>query len=1497
MPYYREIGGPFFEELQMLLEQGRHVALLGPREGGKSLVLSQVRRAAGRRPLEIRPRVVQLRWRGRRRNAEHFLRDLAERLGVPDSQPGGGHRTLAGRLEDLFRQRAERCLDQAWVFVQDVLGFPAPMARDMLRAFQACYEDLNCRSRMAVIVTGETDFLPLTYETTSPYRHATQFLVSGVDRRMAAEFFCRRRMGQPIGMPLAAGGAPPELEDQIEPAAFDYLYHQTGGNPHLLQEIIVSAGRYPHPLRHADLTRPWGRREAEKCVGAFLNRFMAEDYSSRRTLRDVERNPEAFDLLLDIVAQGDGRVVIPGLSPHPLEVSGVVYRDEERRAHIACPIWRRFLERLRRRQRLADVYARQHRWDKAWSGYEGAPRRQRDRPISGEPSDRLRSVLSEWQKSLGDYVLAGPAAVCRQFFLGARHLLGFDAGWLCDLSGAGPRPLSEDNFGRLNPNKHLRLTGRGRRLQDEDGLPYWLDHQRLRLRSELGPALASAPHWRPALFLKRSGVGRAIDTSDQRLLARVLSGFWRAYRNADLLEHRKSIGELRERHLRVIERVNALLVEDPFDMGRVVQGAADALVDLGGYYRVLICLIDAKQAHIQAVTSRCRDGAQNFNYRTNFPLRQDTPEEDWDIQQWVALKGEACVVPDASSPSQRSPRTQHENVSQIGMKAIAVVPMKVQGAVLGTIHFERAERDEPSTAERQLFDVLAGQIAVAFHLARRLTLLQESVMKLRDQILIFNPRGRSIFLNGAAAQNRPGAAPGWQPAGGEGAPPADAAELEMIEEVAQSNELTHHYRITGEGGATRASDCLMAPIDDFRAKCVEPFEEACGRIGYVERILDLTTIYNLYESLQSWLATDDAKPTAGAAARTAEAILPFFGAKGFAWCRIYLLRTDGGRERLQGLAEYGLAPSPAKADFASGKVQFPRDGHPQPWHVLLTQKNEPCIYEFREGHPDSAAPTEASDLEGKPRFWTNDRKYRELFGKTDLVWIEAPLRLGGKNLGIISLAKPDRLLPEDWELLKSAVLAVSVALANALRAEELALANKNLIEFFFMMHHDLKTPLSLVIRYAEALRADRQLGEARLTVVQTILGHANDLSSIIDEELEWGRIEAGEISEDLRAFDLLKMLNELRLGFALQAKEKGLKLRVEHDEQVPVLVRGEPVKLKRALGGLLSNAVKYTDVGEVELRVTLSNGHLRFVVEDTGPGIPEDKLALVFEMWKRVRGSRRVTGHGVGLRYCKAAVRSMGGELKASTPLGKGSIFTFSIPLQAADEAEVQHLRQLRRAVRLKPGQPAYRILVVDDEDESATLLSAKLSGFGFETREAHSGEQAVRAWEEWRPRLIFMDVKMEGLSGPEATTRIKRADAGNETAVIALTANPLKKRDRAEYHAVGFAECVSQCADEEFLVQLLVKHLGVEFDSEEIRPARTPAEVRQLLTPDDVRGLPPDIVTLLREAASDGDRRAAREANVRLGEVAPELAARLSVLIEHHDLDSIELFLAEGDE
>ena len=1268
---YSQIGNDLFDLLTGRLESGSHVALLGPRSSGKALVLEELAQRTLRQPEWARPQVVRLMWDDFRTMGEdRFLRTLAERLGVEGRSFGGRAMPLSGKLERLLERLLCNRLRPLWLFVQDILGFPVPIARELLSAFHQS-KTSAFQERLAVVVTGSADFIPLTYGQLSPYRHAEQFVLRGTDRDYAARFFCCRRMRQ-RGELAADPDVPPEaivLDREITPKAFDYLYEQTGGCIHLIQEIVVTAARHPYTLQHFKLGGRWNLQQTRACVKHFVESSMTNDFFCRMALREVEHTPESFELLMQVLR--DGNAPLPGAQPHQLEVSGLLRRERDGTGVVFSPIWLRFLKHLMNGRHEADVYAWQRQWNKAWACYRKLPAAQRFRPVSGHATFRLRSVLSRWRNSFANFVDDGPEAVCEQLYLGAKHLLGFDAGGLYHAPG-GPPCVAPPNARDL---VRVSSFGHGRLFVPESGKPSvavprtdgsnrqdWLDNLRTSVYSDPQIQLSWTPESRPVLLLERRGFGREIDSGEQKKVSRALDHFWHAYDTACKIEFRKNIGLLYAKHYEIMAKVNRLLANDPLDMGDVVRGAADALVEEAGYFRVLICLVDPLRERIEAVAQAHHRRAAEFHYRTNYALNDDTPLEQCDIQSWVVRMGEICVVRNASSPSQVNPTTNWRMAAEMGIKAIAVVPMTIGDEVIGTIHLERQDREVPSSAECDLFRTLAGQIASVFHQAKRLMLLQQSVSVLTDKIRIVDAQRRILFLNQAAADDGEWR-PGWQVR-----PPdhrclwrseAESSEEEcLFTDVARGNTPVHRYHIL-PGEETRAHDWLMAPIDDFRASLEPPFE-ANGRIGYVERIHDLSGLYSVVRAFQDWLNEQGTR-------ETARQILGFLEREGFQWARIYLVQKTQDEERLESFEQFGMRNQRHRNRFRDGGVCFARGAKdPQPWHAIEVAKDL-ATYEERKGIRANTI-VEVPPVNGLPRFQVREAQSKGDLEKGSAPWIEAPLCVGQRCVGKLSISMPADLRPGAWELLRIAVAGAAAALDEARRYEEDA--DRAVEEAWktssAMAAHQLAAKVG-------AARSFIKLAERRCTdetpQVQDFLRRARTSLDrafhILDDFKQYA---ADNPFEDMEAASVWDLLKEARANIADQfpgVDGVGLVGRAPR-----VWVNVSRRAFAEVLEILAENSIKHGKPGvRLELGAALaeppavlqaaSKRFVRIACRDNGRGVPSRNKETIFQPFRTYHPQ----GTGLGLSIARRHVRRLGGEMTEEGRYGQGACFMIYLPV------------------------------------------------------------------------------------------------------------------------------------------------------------------------------------------------------------------------------------------
>ncbi|WP_416675326.1 PAS domain-containing hybrid sensor histidine kinase/response regulator [Egbenema bharatensis] len=411
-------------------------------------------------------------------------------------------------------------------------------------------------------------------------------------------------------------------------------------------------------------------------------------------------------------------------------------------------------------------------------------------------------------------------------------------------------------------------------------------------------------------------------------------------------------------------------------------------------------------------------------------------------------------------------------------------------------------------------------------------------------------------------------------------------------------------------------------------------------------------------------------------------------------------------------------------------------------------------------------------------------------------------------------------------------------------------ANQAKSEFLANMSHELRTPLNTILGFTELMLNDENLTAAQREDLSIINRSSEHLLELIDEILDLSKIEAGQMSLDERPFNLHSLLRDLVQMMRAKATAKGLNLAIEYSSDVPACIQADPQKLRQILINLLSNAIKFTSLGQVILRIrradrtapdrsaklNLSTSFppldwsdptrfpLLFEVEDTGFGIAPEELPSIFDAFVQTEAGRRTQrGTGLGLAISHRLVMLMGGAIHVSSTVGVGTTFQFWVPTKAMDHQTLSASGSVRRVMGLEPGQPTYRILVVDDSDENRQLLSKRLQSVGFDVREAAHGQAAIELWQTYAPHLIWMDVRMPIMNGLEATQRIRQqetalAEALPETTpsrpptkIIAITANVFEE-ERQPVLAIGCDDFVAKPCPETIFFEKMGKHLGVRY-------------------------------------------------------------------------------------
>ena len=374
-------------------------------------------------------------------------------------------------------------------------------------------------------------------------------------------------------------------------------------------------------------------------------------------------------------------------------------------------------------------------------------------------------------------------------------------------------------------------------------------------------------------------------------------------------------------------------------------------------------------------------------------------------------------------------------------------------------------------------------------------------------------------------------------------------------------------------------------------------------------------------------------------------------------------------------------------------------------------------------------------------------------------------------------------------------------------------ASQSKSDFLASMSHEIRTPMNAIIGIADLL-AKTALSPEQNKYVQIFRRAGDNLLHLINDILDLSKVEASQLELERTGFSLHDLLEKVTEMVAVRAHDKGLSLVCEIAPNMPTDLIGDPTRLRQVLLNLLGNAIKFTEFGEVALRVTPDGdssviGTLRFTISDTGVGIPSEKLDAVFERFTQADSSttRRFGGSGLGLTISKRLVELMGGRIWVASVVGKGSAFSFAVPLEIWAGAT----RRAAMPVGTGPAPPlpALHILLVEDSPDNRTITVAYLQDTPYRVDIAENGAIACEKFAAGDYDMVLMDRQMPVMDGLTATRAIRKWEQANHrppTPIIALTAAALKG-DREKCIAAGCTAFLTKPIKQEVLLQTIIEH------------------------------------------------------------------------------------------
>ena len=453
-------------------------------------------------------------------------------------------------------------------------------------------------------------------------------------------------------------------------------------------------------------------------------------------------------------------------------------------------------------------------------------------------------------------------------------------------------------------------------------------------------------------------------------------------------------------------------------------------------------------------------------------------------------------------------------------------------------------------------------------------------------------------------------------------------------------------------------------------------------------------------------------------------------------------------------------------------------------------------------------------------------------------------------------------------------------------------ANKSKSIFLANMSHELRTPLNAILGFSQILHEDPATPTSALPNIQIINRSGEHLLQLINDVLDMSKIEAGRLQLEPEDFDLADLIKDVTDMMNVRAHDKGLNLMLDQSSSFPRFIYADAPKIRQILINVLSNAIKFTDIGGVSIRLnTHTNTEEKLIlnieIEDSGQGIAQKDIERIFIPFEQLENATSQKGTGLGLAITHQFIEMMNGKIEVESTLNKGTNFSFFIEVMPAKSVNLNSNTQSKlkgHITFLEDGQPEWRILIVEDQLENQILLQKILDKAGFVHKTAANGVEAISLFKSWKPHFIWMDRRMPIMDGLVATQTIRKLPGGNDVKIAALTASVFKDQ-RNEIMEAGTDDFVRKPYRPDEIFECMAKHLNIKY--EHIVPQHN-VQIENTLSSKDLIVLTPSLIAELHSASLIGDSQEILKVVSKIPENYSEIGDSLAKLVEAFRFDQI---------